>query len=393
MVRPVIAVLMVAIALGVDTANAQQAGGYKSFVQFKQTVAGIDFFASNRQVVAPFEKPAAEAMAKLRALLGDNLPQGAIFVCSTLQQKDSIYEPQVLKMGYGWTLTVTTAEMRSQEVLARIKSQMGDNIPAGILERVKNRMPEMAAEAEKQMVSSTIPQIAYAVLQTSLAKNLHYRSSRLDDMGKSPLPDWLDIGIAAFASGVNPNLAFLQQSMDQTFPIEDIISMSRPFVASVLVSTSTSTSTDQGSSGNEGGGGFMARSGSGSGGPFDGQSPPAGGTMMGGMPGRGQGGFGGGMGQRSGGQRALSKDEQDRMLFDGQAATFFLFMIEKTGIEKVKALIRQTLEGKESREFISRTDVLGSDFEKIESDWSNWVKAQKPEKTFGPRAEASQNKT
>jgi hypothetical protein len=374
MVRPVIAVFLFAAALGAGSANAQRAGGYKHFVQFKQLVDGVDFYASNRQLVAPFEKPAAEAIKKLRNLLGENLPSGAVFICSTLAQKDSIYEPKVLKMGYGWTLTATTAEVRMQEVLARMKSQMGDQIPAEILDRIKSRAPEMAADAERQLVNSTVQQIAYAVLQTSLSKDLLYRSSRLDDMGKSPLPDWLDIGIGAYASGINPDIAFLQQNMDQSFPIEDIISMSRPFVAS--------SSAQQGGGG--GGGGFMARTGGGSGGPGGGSGFPPGG-MSGGPGGMG------GRGQRGGGQqRVLSKDEQDRMLFDSQAGTFFSFMMEKVGIEKVKELIRETLEGKESREYIGRPDVLGPDFEKIEAGWNDWVKAQKPERNLGPRPSSTQ---
>ena len=90
----------------------------------------------------------------------------------------------------------------------------------------------------------------------------------------------------------------------------------------------------------------------------------------------GQGGMRGGM------QRALPKDEQDRMLFDGQASTFFAFMLEKVGTEKVRELIRQAREGKESREYITKPDVLGSDFEKIEEDWAAWVKAQKAEEQF-----------
>jgi len=319
-------------------------------------------------------------MAKLKTLLGQNLPKGAIFVCSTLEQKDSIYEPQILKMGYGWTLTATTAEMRTQETLARIKSQMGGEIPAQILERIRNRPPAMAADFEKQMVSSTVQQIAYAVLQSALGKNLQYRSSRLDDMGKSPLPDWMDIGIATYASGSNPNVGFLQQNMEQTFSIEDIISMSRPFVAST---------SEQG--GNPGGGRPAGGSGGGGGGmmaPGGGQgSPPA---EMGGT--RGSGGLGNQGGQRGGAQRTLSKDEQDRMLFDAQAGTFFAYLYEKIGLEKIKELIRQAIEGKESREFIMKPDVLGPDIGKIEEDWAAWVKAQKPERPAGPKPEAKPDK-
>ena len=73
----------------------------------------------------------------------------------------------------------------------------------------------------------------------------------------------------------------------------------------------------------------------------------------------------------------MSKDEQDRTLFDGQASTLFSFLLEKIGIDKVKELVKQAQEGKESREYLSKPDVLGPDFEKIEEDWTAWVKAQK----------------
>jgi len=255
---------------------------------------------------------------------------------------------------------------------------MGGELPAEIMSRIRNRPPEMMAEAEKQSVANTTPLIAYAVLQTMLSKDLKYRSSRLDDMGKSPLPDWIDIGIAAYASGNVPNAAFLQQHMDQTFPIEDVIAMSRPFVAS--------STSDQGGGGNRGG---MGRTGGGEGGMQGGEGGMQagggfgqGGTGQGRMPqggfsGRGMGGggnFGGNGGQRGGGQRNIPKDEQDRMLFDAQAGTLFAYLIEKIGIDKVKQLVKQAVEGKESRDFIIQPDVLGPDFEKIEEDWVGWVK-------------------
>ena len=94
--------------------------------------------------------------------------------------------------------------------------------------------------------------------------------------------------------------------------------------------------------------------------------------------GGGMGGFSGPGGARGGFQRALPKDEQDRMLFDSQASTFFSYMLEKVGIGKIKELIKQAQEGKESREYISKPEVLGPDFEKIEADWAAWVKSLKP---------------
>ena len=51
-------------------------------------------------------------------------------------------------------------------------------------------------------------------------------------MGKSPLPDWLDIGIASYVerSQYAPSPT-CKQNMDQTFPLEDVLSMARPFAA------------------------------------------------------------------------------------------------------------------------------------------------------------------
>jgi hypothetical protein len=377
MVRPIITVFILIAVFGVNSANAQQLATFKNFTAFRDLAPGIDFFASNRQVVAPYEKPAGEAIAKLKSLLGASLPKGAIFVCSTLEQKDAVYEPKVLKMGYGWTLTAVTAAVRSQEMLARIKAQMGGEVPAEIMDRIQKMPPEMMATAEKQMVASVTQQIAYAVLQTTFAKDLQFRSSRLDDMGKSPLPDWLDIGIGLYVSGSDSALTYLKQNMDQSFPLEDILSMARPFVAS---------SSQNG--GGPGGGGGMGRMGGSSGGA------PGG---MPGFSGRGMGGFGGGAmgggmsgpggssgGMRGGMQRTLPKDEQDRMLFDGQASTFFAYMLEKAGTDRMRELIKQVGEGKESRDYIAKPDVLGSDFAKIEADWAAWVKARKAEEPIRP---------
>lgn len=91
--------------------------------------------------------------------------------------------------------------------------------------------------------------------------------------------------------------------------------------------------------------------------------------------------FGASGGQPNGGQRNMSKDEQDRMLFDGQASTLFSYLIEKVGIEKVKQLVKQAQEGKESREFITQPAVLGPDFAKIEENWAAWVKTLKAPQT------------
>jgi hypothetical protein len=419
MIRSFIAAYLLFATLGAELGHAQQTGQLKNFASFKQLVTGVDFYASNRKAIAPYEKPVADAIAKLRDLFGGDLPKGAIFICSTLAQKDAVYEPQILKMGYSWSLTVITSEAKMQEMEARMKESMarmksmGESIPPDLLARMKNPPPGMMADAENQQVETTIKQISYAVIQTLLVKDLQYRSSRLDDMGKSPLPDWLDIGIASYVSGSKSTIANLQQNLDQTFPFEDILTMARPFVSSSMGGGSGGGGSMRFgggsggggmSSGGFGGGGFGGGGmpPGGSGGGFGGGMPSGGfgggmpsGVFGGGMPPggfggsgmspsdggtRGQGGFGGGSngGQRGGRPRVKQKDEQDRDLFDGQASTFFAYMIEKAGIEKVKELIRQAREGKESREYISKPEVFGPDFEKIEEDWAAWVKSLKP---------------
>ncbi len=75
----------------------------------------------------------------------------------------------------------------------------------------------------------------------------------------------------------------------------------------------------------------------------------------------------------------MPKDVQDRMSFDGQAAAFFAYIIEKAGIEKMKGMVQASREGKDLREMLQRPEYFGSDMEKIEADWQAWVKAQKPE--------------
>lgn len=73
----------------------------------------------------------------------------------------------------------------------------------------------------------------------------------------------------------------------------------------------------------------------------------------------------------------MSKDVQDRMMFDAQSATLFSFLIQKVGSEKTKSIVRANLAGKESTQVIATTDMLGTDWDKIEKDWQTWVKEQK----------------
>ncbi len=340
-----------------SSALGSQEEGFKDFTRFRGIVPGVDFFASNRAAVTPFEKPVADTRQRLADLLGKNLPPGAIFVCSTLAQKDAVYEPRALKMGFTWLLSVLTPEARADEMMQRIKAQMaqagGDTSGlAERMERMRSRSAEMRPMLEAGMARDAARQTAFALLQATLAPETEFRLSRVDDMGRSPLPDWLDIGIASYASGAGTNVRFLQQHLEEIFPLEDMLTMSRPFVAP----------------GSEGGGGMMVfrteRSGGGNGAPAGGdQAGPAGAAS----------------GARTGGPRNLPKDQQDRMMFDGQAAAFFTYLVEKAGIDKVKEVVRVALQDKDTAEAVKAIPTIGADLDKVEEDWTGWVKTQKPE--------------
>ncbi|HSW37975.1 MAG TPA: hypothetical protein VLL97_00610, partial [Acidobacteriota bacterium] len=137
-----------------------------------------------------------------------------------------------------------------------------------------------------------------------------------------------------------------------------------------------------------GGGQGMPGMGSGGGFPGGGQGMPgmqSGGGFPGGGQGMARGGAKtpGGEGQRGGQQRVIPKDEQDRMLFDGQSGAFFFYLIEKVGLDRVRELIRFAIAGGESRNFVMAPEMLGSDFEAIEADWTEWVNSLKPQTNFG----------
>ena len=456
--RFLLPVLILTAAFGVNSVSAQTVS-FKNFNSFLGIVPGIDFFALNRQTIAPYEETAANAAAKLKYLIGNDIPKGAIFICSNLAQKDSLYEPSVLKQGYSWVLVLNTPEMRMEEQMERIKSQIGDNIP----EEIRQRMSNMARNMPRDMMMPNIPNtlardIAFAVLQTMAHDEyFQYRSSRVDDVSKSPLQDWLDIGISVYVSGDKSPVAYLRENLDLSFPIEDVLFMSRPFVGL------GGTDMRNGGRNGMGGGGFPGGgfpAGGFPGGGFPGGDFPGGGFPGGGFPGGGfpAGGFptpsaadmaemmrmmannfpGGfpGAGQQeqakskpeggeqeqakskpgnveggqqeqakskpeggqqqeqaksksnggqqrqarskpNGGQpRSMPKDEQDRMLFDGQSIAFFDYFLEKFGVEKMRELIKYVSQNNESVDYISRPDVLGPDFGKTESDWTEWLKKQ-----------------
>ena len=362
--RFLLPVLVLVAAFCVNSASAQTVS-FRNFTSFQDIVPGVDFFASNRETIAPYENAAKEAIERVKHLLGDDIPKGAIFICTNQTQTDSLYEPVVIRQGYSWVLISTTPEVQIRARIDSMRAQMGDNIPEDIMQRINTQLRDAASSIDQQAVSNMARNIAFAILQVITNDEIfQFRSSRVEDVGKSRLQDWLDIGIGAYVNGDKSAIRYLQENIDMMFPIDDVLFMPRPFVA---------PSTTGG-----GQGGMTVMTG--------GQMPK---MSTGGNQGGGQGGQGGQrqQGQQGQGapkskpdgggqQRTLPKDEQDRLLFDGQAISFFDYFLEKFGIEKMRELIEFGREGNESWDFVTRPDLLGRDFSKIETEWLEFLSKQ-----------------
>jgi hypothetical protein len=256
-------------------------------------------------------------------------------------------------------LITETAEVRIQAQMDALRSQIGDNIPEEIRQRMNNMSRDTASAAaavvDRQAAVDMARNVAFAVIQTiSDDETFNFRSSRVGDVGKSPLQDWLDIGIGAYASGDRSPVNYLRENFEMSFPLEDVVFMSRPFVAARIL----------GGQQQQGGGNLaqMAKvfMGGGEGGAAKSK------------PGGGQPKAKGGGGQ----QRELPKDEQDELLFDGQAISFFDFFMERFGVEKMRELIEFVLEGNESWDFLVQPHVLGRDFIRTETEWAEWLRSQ-----------------
>jgi hypothetical protein len=374
------AALFVILAAG--NARPQTVTFQNSFKTFKNIVPGVDFFVSSRNVIAPFEQPLTEARKKLAIFLGNDMAQGAVVICTTAAQRDTVTETRLLRMGYKWAIIQMTPDAAIQQQLDQAKVKLSD-LPAQIRERIDN--PEMKATQAARMVTTTVQRMCYSILITTMAPEKEFRPSRYDDVGRSPLSDWLDIGIVTYAYGELSNLRFLQDRMEEAFPLEDVLSMSRPFVA-------------PDSSGGTGGVniarmlGGMAGSGA-----TGGQGLPVPPGMAGGNRGSGSdpaagqrsAGAGSGRGSAAGpGGRQIPKEQADRMFFDAQGSTFFTYMVEKLGAEKVKAMILANKEGQLTRDLVP--PLLGGDMDKIESAWQEWAKAQKaPEQGARPSRQSA----
>jgi len=350
---------------------AQENPFTKNFKFIKKEVApGIDFYASDKSEVEPFIKPVEEARKSLAVFLGDDLARGAVFICSTRLQRDSVYDVRVFRQGYKWFLLQLTPEAQREDRQARMQAtaaaaaalsgqggrgaagqdqggaQAGQqrggqdqggrggqaNAQAGRQGGGQDQSgrggqsPEARTAAMEARAATTLAtQVGYSILQTTLNPDKPFRASRLDDVSRSPLVDWLDIALVAHATGTSgTNLRYMQENIELSFPIEDVLSMSRPFVAQQDASLSG----------------------------------------------------GGARGGRGGAGATLPKDVQDRMMFDAQSASFFNYLIEKEGIEKAKDVVAQNRKGTEALEVVQK--IFGTDMDQLGKDWQAWAMEQKP---------------
>ena len=215
---------------------------------------------------------------------------------------------------------------------------MGGEIPP----EVEQRMWQRASGFESRLVETTALQLGYAVTVTTLNPEKEFRYSRLEDMHRSPLADWLDIGLAVYASGsLETPITLLKRRIDEAFPIEDVLFMSRP----VVVPTFESLNTDS-VRGNFG--------------------PP-----------------GGGMGEPSDSPRGQSarsdsipKDVQDQRMFDAQAAAFFAYLQEALGTNKVREIVQLNIGSQDIQGILERPEYLGTNFEEVENSWREWLDRQ-----------------
>ncbi len=351
---------------------------FPKFKLFKEIAPGIDFYADEKAQVEPFTKAVGEMRQKMADFLGDDVASGAVFICSTLVQKDSVYDQRAFKL-YKWYLVQLTPEAQREERAARVQAaalaaaglgvqgdQADQNARTGQRGRGGDQggqgsrggqggpggspSPEMRAAAEARAATALAAQIGNAILMTSLNNEKPYRISRLDDMSRSPLNDWLDVALVAYATGnTQGSYRTLQDRVDDCFPLDDVLSMSRPFVAQADSSS--------------GGGGGMGT----------GAVMSAGGASGGGGQSGGRGG-GGQAGGRGGG-RVLTKDVVDRMVFDAQATAFFNYLMQQVGADKVKDLVQQNRKKTETLQVVM--SLLGTNTDKIDQDFMAWVKTQK----------------
>lgn len=355
-----------------------------SLQEFKGLVPGVDLFSSRRESLTPFIKPLTEGLKTLRELIGEELPKGAFIICNTAAEKDSVSDERYLRRGYKWVITELTPEATRQQMIERIKARIsaqggpGASIPPEFLARFTNPDPKETERILARMASTVVRKASYAAVSTLLQPEKLYRNSRVEDVSRSPLDDWLDIGIAGHISkSWDSAIPWVKQRAEELYSLEDLFQMNQPFVVASSGSGSGSRSGNgSGARGNgsSGGGAVVVMGGSATAGagvsPMAAPSGASGGsggtrTFSMGAPGSGPGG------------RQMSQETIDRMNFDNQSTLVFHYCMEKLGQDKVKTLIKMSREKQDIRAALEKPDFFGKSLLVVEKDWMEWVKTQK----------------
>ena len=106
---------MILLPLFASLGVAQENPFTKYFKVFKDVAPGVDFYATSQADIDAFVKPIAEARKTVAEFLNVELAPGAVFVCSTLTQKDAVYDVRAFKLGYKWYLVQLTSEAQREE--------------------------------------------------------------------------------------------------------------------------------------------------------------------------------------------------------------------------------------------------------------------------------------
>ncbi len=336
-------------------------------------------FASSREILTPFIKPLSEGVGRLKSLIGEDLPKGAFILCNSAAEKDSVSDEKYIRLGYRWVLTELTPEATRQQRLEMIKARFaaqGMPVPDEVLSRMNSSDPKENERNLARQASRVVSRTSLAAVSVLFQPDKVFRSSRIEDLSRSPLSDWLDMGLSNYVSGSQLNsVGWVKQRIEEVYPLEDLLQMNEPFVA------------PSASSGSGGGGGMMVMQGNrGSGGASGGSasgSPPAGMASSGGagtqvrvFTGGGPDGGGAG-GGRGGGRMQMPQEMIDKMNFDNQATLVFAYFTEVLGVEKMKTLINLSREGKDVGPVLEQSGFFGKPLSEIEKSWLEWVKTQK----------------
>ena len=346
----------------------------KTLLTFSGLIPGVDMFSSEKELLKPFVSPLTEGMIRLKELMGTDLPKGAFILCNSVAEKDSVSDERYIRQGYRWIITELTPEATRQQRLEMMKARFaaqGQPIPEQMIARFASSDPKENERNLLRQTSRVVSRASLAAVSMLLQPDKAFRSSRIEDLSRSPLGDWLDVGISNYVSrNTLAAVGWTKQRIEEVYSLEDLFQMNEPFVVSSVSSGTGGVGRGNGASGGGAGDGSSGNS----------RGNPAGATgaipemriFSAGSAGGDSGGPGGGRGRMQ-----MPQEMIDKMNFDNQSTLVFAYFMETLGSEKMKDLIKLSREGKEVGPILEKAEYFGKALAEIEKNWLEWVKAQK----------------